>query len=61
VRGWLSRENARTKFHFRPQSSFILDHAGRKPLDSVARFESLERDFETICRTLGVSARLCWT
>jgi len=43
---------------FMPQSQWITDAAGEVLVDFVARFESLEADFQRICARLGVSARL---
>jgi len=40
------------------QSRMVTDHEGRLLVDFVGRMESLERDFATICRRIGVEARL---
>jgi hypothetical protein len=46
------------EIHIRPQSSFLLDNAGRLIVDFVGRFESLERDFSTVARRLGIERTL---
>jgi hypothetical protein len=36
----------------RTQLSWLRDFEGRMPLDFIGRFESLERDYETVCNRL---------
>lgn len=44
--------------HLRPQASFLLDETGRLTVDFVGRFESLEADFSTVARRLGLERTL---
>ncbi len=39
----------------RPQISWIRDFDGRIPMDYIARFESLEVDFQRVCEALRIS------
>lgn len=40
------------------QSAFIYDDDGHQLVDFVGRFETLQSDFQTVCETIGVSAKL---
>lgn len=40
------------------QSSFVYDDDGESLIDFVGRFENLQEDFQTICTTIGVDAKL---
>lgn len=57
VTQWLTAETMRSQVHFMPQSDFItLD--GVIVADFLGRFERLDADFDDLCRSLAVSARL---
>lgn len=43
---------------YMPQLQWITDQRGEVLVDFVARFETLEKDFATICDRIGVSATL---
>jgi len=58
VRGWLTRENAATWVHFKPQRSWICDDEGVCRMDFVGRFETLDRDFQVVARRLGCARPL---
>ena len=40
------------------QTSCLVDESGNLLVDYVGRFESLEKDFRTICKKIGIAARL---
>ena len=40
------------------QSSFVLSEQGEPLVDFVGRFETLQKDFQTICDRIGISAAL---
>ena len=40
--------------HIIPQSDFIFDDRGNQIVDFVGRFENLQRDFDHVCRQLGL-------
>jgi hypothetical protein len=40
------------------QTGCLVDEAGNLLVDFVGRFENLESDFATICRNVGISAKL---
>ena len=43
--------------HFRPQNHFVRGPSGAVELDYIARFESIENDYKTICERIGVEAK----
>lgn len=49
---WPHRDN----YHFWPQRRWIADPHGRPLVDFVGRFERLQRDFDRVCRRLGLPA-----
>ncbi len=55
---WLSEENALRNALFTPQVIFLKDIFGRIDMDFVGRFETLQADFDTVARRLGVDAQL---
>lgn len=57
VRLWLKDNFKKSKPHFRPQFSFISVN-GNLILDFLGRFESLEQDFEVICKHLNIQTTL---
>jgi len=40
--------------HFRSQHAFVFDGAGRLAVDFVGRMETLDDDFRTVCRKVGL-------
>ena len=49
----LNNTNALSQQHFRPQVEFI-----NKDIDFVGRFENLNKDFDIICKKVGISRKL---
>jgi hypothetical protein len=49
----LNNTNALRQPHFRPQVEFIDED-----IDFVGRFENLNKDFDTICKKVGISRKL---
>lgn len=43
---------------FMPQRDWMCDQQGEVLVDFVGRFETLEQDFHTVCRTIGRTATL---
>lgn len=55
----LSEDMIDGAYHFRPQAQFVtLGRDGPPEMDFIGRFETIERDFETLRARLGVEARL---
>lgn len=54
----LNDEAIRNWIHFLPQHYFVTDKSGNLVVDFVAKMESLKSDFNTICKSLNVSAEL---
>lgn len=44
--------------HFRPQVEYVCNQKGKVLVDFVGRFESLEKDFQVVCNTLGLEKTL---
>jgi hypothetical protein len=44
----------RVNGHYRLQKDFVVDDAGRLIVDFVGRYETLARDFATICERVGI-------
>nr|WP_272508422.1 sulfotransferase family 2 domain-containing protein [Salinibacter ruber] len=44
--------------HFRPQTWYLTDNSGGLPLDYIGRVETIQDDFEEICRRIGIDRRL---
>ena len=55
LEAYLEYEVRRSKFS---QRQFLADRAGTLLVDFLGRFESLEEDFASVCRTLGIPAQL---
>lgn len=55
---WLSADNAMRNALFTPQVVFLRDSFGRIDMDFIGRFESLQQDFDTVAKKLGVHAQL---
>lgn len=43
---------------FKPQMDWITDEKGKVLVDFIGKFENLERDFNSVCEHLGISAKL---
>ena len=61
VQNWLNHENAKSWYHFRPQSDYLLNSKGEMPLDFIGKFENIEQDFQFVCRKIGVTKKLMHT
>lgn len=53
VEGWLTPDTARTVIHLWPQWEFVCNRRRKIELDYVGHFESIEEDFDYVCRKLG--------
>jgi len=42
-------------WHMADQSKFLLDSSGTMAVDFVGRYENLEKDYEYVCKQLGIS------
>jgi hypothetical protein len=51
-------EHCLDHFETRPQMFWLKDTAGQVPLDFVGRFESLQADWDTVCRAIGAERPL---
>ena len=40
--------------HFRPQNEFICDNSGNVLVDFVGRVETIDTDFQSLCKTLSI-------
>lgn len=58
VREKLATPEVMAWVHFRPQTAFVCDEAGRVLLDVVGRYERLDADFARIAARLGRPANL---
>lgn len=61
VHYWLTPDNARSWYHFRPQSDFIIDSSAQISLDYIGYFETLEQDFAYIASRLNKDVQLAKT
>lgn len=66
--GWVTEQNGLAGSFLRKRSSYktsakvlqrdwIFDHDGKRIVDYVGRYETLQQDFENICERLGIDAR----
>ena len=61
IRGGLRDDPAvQAWWHFRSQTSFLIDRQGRIGVSSIGRFENLVADFATIRARLGFGEALPW-
>lgn len=60
VRGWVNEHNIETWVHFQPQTSFLCLN-GKLMVDYVAHMETLEQDFQYICRQLHIDGKTLHT
>ena len=58
VKYGLGRREVDEKYHFMPQSRFLVSPWGSIMVDYVGRFERMEADFATIARRMGLDVRL---
>ena len=58
VQEWVNPANVGSWVHFRPQLDFITDAEGRVAMDYLGRLENIDADFESISRSIGISASL---
>lgn len=58
VRHGLNDSNITNWVHFLPQHHFLTDSNGELVIDYVAKMESIENDFITICNSLNIKANL---
>ena len=52
------RDTIEEWMHFRPQVWYLTDASGNLPLDYIGRLETIEEDFEEICRQIGIDRTL---
>jgi hypothetical protein len=55
---FLSRTERIEHAHLREQAHFICDRSGTVRVDYTGRFETIEQDFRSVCRRLGVDLPL---
>lgn len=53
VKHWIASERGTTQIHLRPQAAYVCDASGALALDDVARFESINADYDRIRATLA--------
>lgn len=53
IKEGLNREHVSEWIHFKEQSWFISDRSGRVKVDFLGRLETIEEDFEFVCRRIG--------
>lgn len=58
VCNWLNEDNMSRHELFVPQRDYLLDKFGRISIDFIGHFETIEKDFRTICGRLGIEAKL---
>ncbi len=58
VMNGLNDEVIKNWVHFLPQHYFVTDKSGSLVVDFVAKMEYLHTDFNTICKSLNISAEL---
>lgn len=58
VEGWLTPRAAQSMIHFRPQWQFICNRRRKIELDYLGYLETIQEDFDHICRRLGMAASL---
>jgi len=52
----LQIENIELDPHFDPQISYLIDYEGQFLLDYLGRYESIDKDFDLICKKIGLPA-----
>lgn len=58
VKNWVTPENVKKHLHFRPQCYFICDSRRQLLIDYIAYFETINQDFDFLCKRLGINASL---
>ncbi len=58
VTGWLDASNINKHRHFWPQYYFLCDRHKKILVDYLAYFETINQDFDTICRRLDIDAEI---
>lgn len=58
VNEWLTDKTMMEYIHFHPQCMFVCDRTLEPEVDFIGRFETLEADFNTICKRLNISQEL---
>lgn len=58
VENWLSVESIMEYKHFQPQFMFVCDHTFEPEVDFIGHFETLDEDFQEICRRLNITRTL---
>jgi len=58
VHGWLTEETVMEYNHFIPQFVFVCDRSLEPEVDFIGRFETIDEDFEKICKKLNISRSL---
>ena len=61
VMDWLTPDRLRSHIHFRPQCEFICDRRGHPLIDQLGYFESIDTDFSSVSKRLGLSNKLIRT
>lgn len=58
VRKWVSEDNIWRYNHFKPQYSFVCDIGLEPEVDFIGKVETINEDFEKVCRVLDVPNNL---
>ena len=58
VKEWLTEEHISNSLHFQQQHVFLEDDKGNIAVDFIGRFETIETDFLTITKRLGINRSL---
>ncbi len=58
IENWLTQPNIEKHRHFWPQHRFICDARGNIIIDQLAYFETLDDDFDAICKRLSIDTHL---
>jgi hypothetical protein len=59
VRGWINPRNIYTYYHFVPQYVYLCEPGSLSPgVDFLGHYESIDQDFQVICRSLGLNSSL---
>lgn len=58
VLNWLSKDKLHSIIHFYPQYEFVCDINGEIIVDKIFYFETIDKDFNTLCSILGINNNL---
>jgi hypothetical protein len=61
VHEWVTPENIRKWFHFRPQSDYIFDQRRKVPIDFIGLVENMESDFRHVAARVKPDASIAHT